>query len=136
MLHHTLLAAQHKGSDPLKQLQEIGIAYVDFAMEHSSHYRLMFGAYGATSAQHYPELGQATTQAFMVLVDCVKTGQQQGVIRLDDSNQLALAAWSLTHGLAMLLIDNQISLTISQPATSLSSFVTQVLVEGLTRYGV
>ncbi|WP_219892102.1 hypothetical protein [Chamaesiphon polymorphus] len=33
--------------------------------------------------------------------------RQAGVIRLDDSKQLALAAWSLMYGLAM-LIDGQI----------------------------
>ena len=109
---------------------------MDFALEHSSHYRLMFGAYGATSAQQNPELAQAATQAFMVLVNGVKTGQQEGVIRLDDSKQLALAAWALTHGLAMLLMDGQIPITTSQPVAPLSNLITQVLVEGLTRYGV
>jgi AcrR family transcriptional regulator len=137
MLHHTLEIVLHKAPlDPLKRLQEIGVTYVDFALEHSSHYRLMFGAYGATSAQQNPELAQAATQAFMVLVNCVETGQQAGVIRVDDSKQLALAAWALTHGLAMLLMDGQIPITTSQPVAPLSDFITQVLVEGMARYEV
>ena len=136
MLHHTLETVLHKAPlDPLKRLQEIGVAYVDFALEHSSHYRLMFGAYGATSAQQNPELAQAATQAFMVLVNGVNMGQQEGVIRLDDSNQLALAAWALTHGLAMLLMDGQVPISTSPSVAPLSKFVTRVLVEGLARDG-
>ncbi|WP_181243818.1 hypothetical protein [Chamaesiphon polymorphus] len=32
------------------------VVYVDFALQHSSHYRLIFGAYGATSARQNHEL--------------------------------------------------------------------------------
>jgi len=86
-------------------------------------------AYGATSAQQNPELAQAATQAFMVLVNGVKAGQQEGVIRLDDSEQLALAAWALTVGNVVNGWSN--SITTSQPVAPLSNFITQVLVEGL-----
>jgi hypothetical protein len=61
----------------------------------------------------------------------VELGQQAGVIRLDDSKQLALAAWSLTHGLAMLLMDGQIPIATSDSVAPLAHFITQVLVEGL-----
>jgi AcrR family transcriptional regulator len=135
MLHHALDVVPDKTSlDPLKRLQEIGVTYVDFALKHSTHYRLMFSAYGATSAQQNPELQQAAIQAFMVLVDSVKNGQQRGLIRPDDSQQLALTAWALTHGLAMLLMDGQVSMEDSQPVASLASFITQVLVEGLATF--
>jgi AcrR family transcriptional regulator len=132
MLHHALDVVPDETSlNPLKRLQEIGVTYVDFALKHSTHYRLMFSAYGATSAQQNPELEQAAKQAFMVLVNGVKSGQQQGLIRPDNAQQLALAAWALTHGLAMLLMDGQIPMEDSQAVAPLSGFITQVLVEGL-----
>lgn len=132
MLHHALDGVSDRVPiDPLKQLKEIGVTYVDFALKHSTHYRLMFSAYGATSAQRNPELEQAATQAFMVLVDSIKSGQQQRLIRQDDPQQLALAAWALTHGLAMLLLDGQIPMENSRSVALLSSFITQILVEGL-----
>jgi len=75
MLHHTLETVLHKAPlDPLKAIA-VGVAYVDFALEHSSHYRLMF-AYGA-SAQQNPELAQAA-KALMVLVNGKKLVQQEG----------------------------------------------------------
>ncbi len=132
MLHHVLKTAMHQTlNNPLKQLQETGMAYVDFALEHSSHYRLMFGAYGAISAQQNPELEQAATRAFMVLVQIVETGQQSGVIRQDDPRQIAWAAWAMTHGFVMLLMDGQIRVSTTQLVATLSNFITQVLVEGI-----
>lgn len=137
MLRQTLETVLNQAKlDPLRRLQELGVSYVNFALEHSSHYRLMFSAYGATSTQQSPELVQAATQAFMVLVNCVKAGQQERVIRMDDSEKLALAAWALTHGLAMLLMDGQIPTTNSQTVAPLSNFITQILVEGLARHEV
>lgn len=132
MLHYVLKTAMSQTPfAPLKQLQETGMAYVDFALEHSSHYRLMFGAYGAISAQQNPELEQAATRAFMVLVQIVETGQQSGDIRQDDPRQIAWAAWSMTHGFVMLLMDGQIRVSTTQLVASLSNFITRVLVEGI-----
>jgi AcrR family transcriptional regulator len=137
MLHQALAVVSEQTSiDPLKRLQDIGVAYVDFALKHSTHYRLMFSAYGTTSAQQHPELEQSATQAFMVLVNSIKMGQQEGVIRLDDTEQLALAAWSMTHGLAMLLMDGQIAIETFQSVALVSSFITQILIEGLASNGV
>jgi len=58
-----------------------------------------------------------------------KTGQQEGVIRLDDSKQLALAAWALTR---VGNVVNGWSNSNNNLSTcrSLSNFITQVLVEG------
>ena len=132
LLSRTLKQAmQQQPNDPLKQLQACGVAYVRYALEHSSHYRVMFGAYGASSAQRYPTLADAAMQAFMVLVEGIIAGQEAGVIRSEDPKQLAWAAWSLVHGLAMLLIDGQIPITESQAITSLSGLITRTLIEGL-----
>lgn len=116
---------------PLKQLQANGMAYVQFALDHAAHYRVMFGAYGATSAQQHPALAEAAMQALLVLVNSIIAGQQVGVIRKEDPQQLAWAAWALVHGLAMLLMDNQIAMTDPQAITALSTFITQTLIEGL-----
>lgn len=134
LLRQQLKTAMHQAtSDSLKQLQTIGMAYIQFALDHASHYRIMFGAYGATSAQKTPALAEAAMQALMVIINSIVAGQQAGVMRTEDPQQLAWAAWALVHGLAMLLIDQQISVTDSQSVTSLSSFVTQMLMEGLAR---
>jgi AcrR family transcriptional regulator len=141
--------------NPLQELQDIGIAYIQFALEHPSQYRLMFGKYRKTLALKPPDLAKAPgeilmvlidaadqgipfdevalnaqAQALMVLVNVVIRGQQAGVFREDDPKQLALAAWSLVHGFAMLLIDGMVFENIPQPITLLSTIITQFLVDG------
>ncbi len=134
MLGRQMTAAKQKAPpDPVEQLQASGIAYVHYALEHPSCYRVMFGAYGADHGQKHPALADAATQTFMVLVDEIIAGQKAGVIRLDDAKQLGWAAWALVHGLAMLMIDGQIPISENQTVTSLSGFITRVMVEGLVR---
>lgn len=128
--HYLEEAVQQPTPDPLKRLEAAGIAYVRYAIEHSSHYRVMFGAYPANKQTH-PSLADASTQAFMVLVNAIVEGQKAGVVRLGEPVQLGWAAWALVHGLAMLLIDGRLPVTEKQALNSLSSFITRILIEGL-----
>ncbi len=91
----------------------------------------MFGAYRPTTSQPPTDLVEAADNAFMVLVNAIIRGQQAGVMRADDPRQLALVAWSLVHGLAMLLMDGQIPGMNPQSVMPLSTAVTQLLIEGI-----
>jgi len=117
-------------ADPARQLQAIGMAYVEFALAHPAHYRLMFGAYRPTTCSPEAELLQAAGQAYGVLLNSVIQGQQAGVIRGDDPNQVALSAWSLVHGLAMLWMDGQLPMP-GQSVTQIAECVTRFLLQGL-----
>jgi AcrR family transcriptional regulator len=119
--------------NPLKQVEATGIAYVRYAIEHPSHYRVMFGAYEAACKEKYPTLAEAGEQTFMVLVDAIIEGQNAGLIRSGEPQQLAQAAWALVHGLAMLLIDGLIPIKETDAIASLSSAVTGTLIEGLAK---
>lgn len=61
----------------------------------------------------------------------IEAGQIAGTIRSGESPQLAWVAWSLVHGLAMLLMDGQLSLCNTKEVESLATFVTETLVRGL-----
>ncbi|ASC71949.1 HTH-type transcriptional repressor FabR [Halomicronema hongdechloris C2206] len=119
-------------ADPLAALQASGVAYVQFAVSHPAHYRVMFGAFQVDNAT-YPALHAVGCQTFAVLVDAIATGQQAGQIITGDPQTLARVAWSLVHGLAMLVIDGQISLTQGQDIAALASFTTQSLIQGIQR---
>jgi len=132
LLHDDLeAAAQNTPDHPLQQLQNIGIAYVHFAITHAAHYHLMFGAYRTTALQPPANLVQAADNTFDVLVNAIMRAQQLGLMRSDDPKQLALAAWSLVHGLAMLVMDGQIPEFNPESVTSLSTAMTQLLLEGI-----
>lgn len=132
-----LTAAMQRGieqapDDPLQQLEATGIAYVQFAIAHPSHYRVMFGSFRAEQIAH-PERAQAGWQAFQVLIDRIEAGQQAGAVRSGDAMQLAWVAWSTVHGLAMLVIDGRLPIAQPEAVEALAEFVTRTLTTGLAR---
>ena len=87
--------------------QAMARAYVEFAVAHSSHYRVMFGGFIESAAKddHYVAEAKA---AFDVLVDALIEQQNAGDVRPDDPVLMARYVWALVHGTAMLVIDGQL----------------------------
>ena len=87
--------------------ESMGEAYLQFAVAHPSHYRVMFGRFMESCARD-PELINEATGAFQALLDALVEGQREGWVRQDDPVILARFVWSVTHGIAMLVIDGQL----------------------------
>jgi AcrR family transcriptional regulator len=83
---------------------EMGLAYVRFAVAHPSHYRVMFGG---LADNHATGQGGVTEgdDAFQVLVDGIVAEQAAGRMRREEPLPLALYIWSMVHGVAMLALD-------------------------------
>jgi AcrR family transcriptional regulator len=117
-------------NDPLEQLEATGVGYVKFALTHPSHYRVMFGRYRGEELPH-PERAMLGGQAFQVLLDRIKVGQASGTVRSGEPSQLAWVAWSMVHGLAMLLIDRRLPVSQTEEIEALVRFATHSLSHGL-----
>jgi AcrR family transcriptional regulator len=87
--------------------EAMGRAYVQFAVAHPSHYRVMFGGFIYSAAKDDQFVAEAKA-AFQVLVDALVEQQNAGDIRRDDPVQMARFAWAVVHGTAMLVIDGQV----------------------------
>ncbi|TBR57151.1 WHG domain-containing protein [Mastigocladus laminosus UU774] len=124
------VAVEQSPKHPLRRLEACGVAYVQYASKHPSNYRVMFGTFPSDSNK-YPSLTEVSQQSFMGLVNIIVEGQTAGVIRAGEPRQIAWVAWSLVHGLAMLLIDGQLPLSKPDDIEIFASFVTRKLVEGL-----
>jgi AcrR family transcriptional regulator len=85
----------------------MGIAYVQFALDSPSHYRVMFGSFVDRETQE-PELATEAHGAFQALVDAIVAQQRGGIVRQDEALQMASYVWALVHGLAMLAIDGKL----------------------------
>jgi AcrR family transcriptional regulator len=86
--------------DPTTALLE---AYVNFALDHRGHFRVMFRP-DLCAIANSPELQRMADGSFDVLVDHVRDllGPKAP---LKDIRARAAAMWSLAHGLSTLLID-------------------------------
>jgi AcrR family transcriptional regulator len=87
--------------------EAMGEAYLQFAVAHPAHYRVMFGRFLESCARD-PQLVDEATGAFQALVGALVEGQREGWVRADDPVMLARFVWSVTHGIAMLVIDGQL----------------------------
>jgi AcrR family transcriptional regulator len=125
-------ACDRTGSDPLKRLEAIGVAYVRYAIAHPIYYRVMCEAKKERSHRNIDSL-EAGEKAFSVLLNAIELGQMEKVIRSGNSKQLAWVAWSLVHGLAMLLIDDMLPISQAEDIDTIASFATHALVEGIKK---
>jgi AcrR family transcriptional regulator len=113
MLRLALSDAWDRNGKGRKGFEAMGVAYVNFAVAHPSHYRVMFGRFIESCSKDPDFVGEATA-AFQVLVDSLVEQQKTGVIRRDDPILLARFIWSVVHGIAMLAIDGQLRGTDEQ----------------------
>ena len=105
-----LLAAAADADAPEAALVATGVAYVRFGIANPAHYRLMFGAALVTAAGPPAVVSAAAAGARAVLGEVVRRGAREGrfAVSPDDPAAIDLAvlsAWSLVHGLTMLVID-------------------------------
>lgn len=92
-------------ADPLEQFAASGTAYVEFALEYPSHYRVIFGGnlLSREASQH-----RAGDEVLAAMIDSLRQCQALGIVRAGDPVHQALAIWSLIHGFVSLLIDHRI----------------------------
>jgi AcrR family transcriptional regulator len=103
--------------------EAMGAAYLQFAVAHPSHYRVMFGRF-VESCERDPQLIEEAQAAFQVLVDALVEQQREGHVRKDDPRMLARFVWSFTHGLAMLVIDGQLR-EVDESGIALNRYATE-----------
>jgi AcrR family transcriptional regulator len=106
-LRTELDAAWRLGGRGRDGFERMGEAYVRFAVNNPSHYRVMFGGL-LESGGTDPELGEQAGNAFQVLVDALTEQQAAGLVRQDDPQLLARYIWAIVHGIAMLALDGQL----------------------------
>jgi AcrR family transcriptional regulator len=83
--------------------------YVEFAVAHTAHFRLMFGQ-GSAQKSTSVALQAAARDTFQLLFQTVKKRVK------GDPRRLALEVWSLAHGMAVLAIDGQTRFLGQPPA--------------------
>jgi AcrR family transcriptional regulator len=107
LLREKLSDAWTRGGRGVKGFAAMGVAYVDFAVDNPSHYRVMFGGFVRGECRD-PELLTEARGAFQCLVDALVSLQQQQRVRADEPLRLAQFVWATVHGVAMLAIDGQL----------------------------
>ncbi|MGB8347712.1 MAG: TetR/AcrR family transcriptional regulator [Ktedonobacteraceae bacterium] len=121
--------------DSLEQLQAIARAYVLFARENPWLMREMYSGL-SIEREAFPSLQLASKGVFHIYAEVVKRGQEQGSIVEGDPAALAGVLWSVLHGVAILVIENQMRPYADGPegAEYVTRFAVQMFYEGIGRH--
>jgi AcrR family transcriptional regulator len=96
--------------EAFSRLRAAGHGYVSFALAHPAYFRTIF------AERVWPDkndplknaLVAASRESFGVLRGLIDEGLRNGDLRAGDPDQISLAAWSMIHGLSLLIIDGQL----------------------------
>ncbi len=102
----TELRAAVAGKSNKEALEASGRAYILFALANPALYRLMMAT--KSSVDHYDANGNAMGDAMQVLKDCV-TDVLPAKADAMEHKVAALHAWSLVHGISMLMLDGLVT---------------------------
>lgn len=122
-------AARTAASDPVTAYLSVGEAYLGFAAMHPSLYRLMFGI--DCHKPNYPELLQAGQRAFGVVLHAAQDCSAAGLTGVRPPEHIALAGWSMVHGLASLHVDGVLGLVLPVPLPDAAAALFSILTDGV-----
>ena len=120
--------------EPFEQLLGVALAYVHFAQEHPWLMREMFS--GLTiERESFASLHAASKTVYQLYIEVIRRGQEKGKIVEGDPAALAGVLWSVLHGLAMLIIEQQMRPYADGPEGSerVTRYTIEVLYGGFAR---
>lgn len=107
----TLLAdSLHMSQSPTRE--SMFITYVQFALRHPGHFRVMFRN-DICNLEQYPAALMQADRAFGALADFVARDLDE-TATIDEIRLTATYMWSVAHGLATLLLDGPLEMKIGE----------------------
>jgi AcrR family transcriptional regulator len=101
-------AVSSYAGDPKRALQEGAWAYVQFAINHTDTFKIMFSDV-LEKEREYPAFVEISHKSFERVVDVVRACQDIGILRSTPPETMAVAVWGQVHGIISLMLEGQIS---------------------------
>jgi AcrR family transcriptional regulator len=125
-------------SEPLARLRKIGMAYVDFGVEHPNHYRLMFMSSLKLDTADLPRMGHGNPEedGYAFLVATVAEAMERGLLRPDlrDPHLVAQAFWAGGHGVVALHLAKRGDPWVDwRPLQETAALVMDAMIDGFKR---
>jgi AcrR family transcriptional regulator len=126
----SLLTAIHRrlaelGNDPVARYVTIGVVYLDFALTHRAHFRVMYASRPLEFGTG--PVADAGRTAFRLFSDCIVDCQRAGLARSGNAAAIAVQAWAYVYGLIGLYLEGLLPRSMGEDA------VTE-LVRGMTLF--
>lgn len=96
---------------PKRQLQQSALAYVQFALNHTDTFKIMFSGV-LDKEKEYPAFVEISQKTFQRVVDVVRNCQKAGLFGPVAPELAAVVVWGQVHGVISLALEGQISHTV------------------------
>ncbi len=113
---------------PLLQFREAGISYVDFALKNPDLFQIMYGNQIENHSK-FEALISAEEDTFQVLIEIITECEKQGILVSKNIKKTSMAAWTMVHGIAVLLLGKQVMFRSSNFKNA--KIITKELIEHL-----
>jgi AcrR family transcriptional regulator len=94
--------------DPQQQLVEGAWVYVQFAMDHTDTFKIMFSGV-LEKEKEYPAFVEVSRKTFERVIDVIRACQEAGILRPAPAEVMAVSVWGQVHGVISLALEGQIS---------------------------
>jgi AcrR family transcriptional regulator len=111
------------GKDPWESLRLLARIYINFALENPEYYDLMFIMRGPIKKMREQKKWEEGLRSYDLLKTSVSVCMEAGYLIRADVDVATFAFWSLTHGIASLIIRER---TIMFPESRLTSIIDEV----------
>src|SRR5262245_1799078 len=124
-LGHSLVRAAGQGaSAPVKAVEAMGRAYVEFALRNPAYFQAMFRA-DAVPLDRYPDARKREDEAFGKLVEGI--GQAFANHPDEVRRVIATACWAMVHGLATLILEGSLARKLQIPRAKQKQVADEVI---------
>ncbi len=107
-------------------MNAVGLAYVEFAVQHPAHFRVMFGPWCLKEGK--PPGAPGERDAYQILMATLDGLVASGAILPGARAGAEIAAWAGVHGLASLLVEGALRLTKAERAQAMRIIARTMLV--------
>jgi AcrR family transcriptional regulator len=110
-LFNNYMFASLAGRTPEERWRLGGEAYLNFALQQTKYYEVIFMAPHQLGTEGMPEdLKQQSMANFQFLIDRVQELMEAGIMRRDDARMVAVSIWAHSHGLVSLYLAGKMPL--------------------------
>ncbi len=96
-------------ASPERRIEAVALAYLAFALDHPSQYRIMFGS-RLNEEGRFPQLEAEAGRAYDLIAREFAAGQREGRFVRRPLRETVFTFWSLAHGFASLVLVRRIKL--------------------------
>lgn len=107
-------AGEEHAGDPVRRLEALCRAFVDFGLENPEYYEIMFMLHPARMERYPAEKYRRARRNLELLVDTLADGMERGLFKDEDPRVSASTIWASLHGIISLLIARRLDVRIDR----------------------